>query len=130
MGFAKSRLDYFYADGMGQTPNLIALKDIKTDSPTPTTTYKEGDVFYLPIPFGSKKLVAVGLEPILLGENARVLSDAEVTALKVKEGVKAGTDVAQDVADKALNEEGLVRKSNIAWWLLGGVVVYLVFFKK
>jgi hypothetical protein len=135
MGFAKSRLDFFYANGSGsefngRVPNLIALEDIKADTPQGGVIFSKGTEFYLPIPLGVSKITAIGAEPIILGTNARVLTSAEVAAWKVKNALSAGTDVAQDVAKKALNEEGLVRKSNIAWWLLGGVVVYLVFFKK
>lgn len=135
MEFAKSRLDFFYANGIGgdnsaRVPNLVALKNINADTPQGGVIFAEGSEFYLPLPFGSTKITAIGAEPIILGENARVLTDAEVLAWKTKNAMGVGTDLAQDVADKALNEEGLVRKSNIAWWLLGGVVVYLVFFKK
>lgn len=138
MAFAESKLDYFYANGVANpldqvynapVPNLIALKDIKADSPQGGVVFAQGKEFYLPLPLGTNKLMAVGAEPIILGDNARVLTSAEVEAWRAKNILKAGTDVAQDVAKKALNEEGIVRKSNIAWWLLGGVIVYLVFFK-
>ena len=72
----------------------------------------------------------MGSEVIILGENARFITDEEIATFKAKELLKVGTNVAQEIGDKALNEEGLVRKSNIAWWLLGGLVVYLVVFKK
>ena len=130
MAFAKSKLDFFYADGSGKTPNLIALTDIKSTNANGGVIFAKGTLFYAPLPFGTNKITAIGAQPITLGENARVLSDAEVAAWKAKDALKAGTDVAQEASEKALNEEGLVRKSNIAWWLLGGLVVYLVVFKK
>lgn len=132
MGFAKSKLDFFNASIGGlQTPNLIALKDIMSTGANPTAIFPKGTLFFTPImDGGGNQIKAMGVEVIILGENARPLTNEEVTTLKAKELLKVGTDVAQEIGDKALNEEGLVRKSNIAWWLLGGLVVYLIVFKK
>jgi hypothetical protein len=132
MDFAKSKLDFFYANGGGlQTPNLIALKDIMSTGANPTAIFPKGTLFYAPISFGgSNQIKVMGSEPIVLGENARGLTSEEVATFKAKDLLKVGTDVAQELGDKALNEEGLVRKSNIAWWLLGGLVVYLIVIKK
>jgi hypothetical protein len=139
MAFAKSSLDYFYANGTLQQiggvataplPNLIALKDISSDTPNGGVIFSEGTKFYIPFPVGANKVMALGAEPIVLGQNARFLTDEERVAWRVANTLDAGTDVAQDVAKRALNEEGLVKRSNIAWWLLGGLVVYLIFIKK
>jgi hypothetical protein len=130
--FAKSNLDYFYANG-GHTerfPNLIALEDIKTDTPNPTVVFAKGTPFFLDIPIGSTQGVLVDAEPIVLGKNARYLTPEEIAKIKVERGIDVAVDVAQDVSERALNEVGLVRKSNIAWWLLGGLVAYLIFVKK
>lgn len=132
MGFAKSKLDFFNASGGGlQTPNLIALKDIMTTGANPTAIFPKNTLFFIPLrEGGGNQIKVMGSEAIILGENARPLTDEEVATLKAKELLKVGTDVAQEIGEKALNEEGLVRKSNIAWWLLGGLVVYLIVIKK
>jgi hypothetical protein len=132
MAFAKSKLDFFYATGAdSQLPNLIALKDIMSTGAKPTPIFPKGTLFFTPIKEGGGNTIKVmGSEVIILGENARFITDEEIVTFKAKELLKVGTNVAQEIGDKALNEEGLVRKSNIAWWLLGGLVVYLVVFKK
>lgn len=131
MAFAKSKLDFFNVDGGGlRTPNLIALKDIMTTGANPSAIFPKGTLFFAPISLGGSQISAMGSEPIVLGVNARLLTNEEVTTFKAKDIFKVGTDVAQELGEKALNEEGLVRKSNIAWWLLGGLVVYLIVIKK
>jgi len=133
MDFAKSKLDFFYANGSSglRTPNLIALKDIMSTGVNPSAIFPKGTLFYAPLTLGGGNQISVmGSELIVLGQNARTLTNEEVAAFKAKDLFKVGTDVAQELGEKALNEEGLVRKSNIAWWLLGGLVVYLIVIKK
>jgi hypothetical protein len=114
-----------------RTPNVIALEDIKSVGINPNAKITKGNLFYIDIKEGGgNKIPIMGSELIVLGQNARLLTNEEVDTLKAKGLLKVGINVAQELGDKALNEEGLVRKSNVAWWLLGGVVVYLVFFKK
>jgi hypothetical protein len=115
-----------------RTPNVIALEDIKSGGINPSAIFvRKGTLFYIDIKEGGgNKIPIMGSELIVLGKNARLITNEEVDTLKAKGLLKVGTNVAQEIGDKALNEEGLVRKSNIAWWLLGGLVVYLIVIKK
>ena len=92
---------------MLRKPNLIALKDIMSTGVNPSVMFPKGTLFFAFIPLGGNINVA-GVEPIILGVNARFPTTEEINILKEKDMFKVGTDVVQTLGkdkNKGSNNE-------------------------
>ena len=79
---------------MLRKPNLIALKDIMSTGVNPNVLFPKGTLFFAFIPLGGNINIA-GVQPIVLGVDARLPTNEEITLLTEKDMFKVGTDVVQ-----------------------------------
>jgi hypothetical protein len=122
---------------MLRKPNLIALKDIMSTGVNPSVMFPKGTLFFAFVPIGGSINIA-GVEPIILGENARFPTNEEVTILTEKDAFKVGIDVnkalgednkkGSDNQDFVLKEMSLNTKIGISVGVIAivGLIVYLV----
>jgi hypothetical protein len=122
---------------MLRKPNLIALKDIMSTGVNPNVLFPKGTLFFAFIPLGGNINIA-GAEPIILGSNARLLSNEEITILKEKDIFKVGTDMAKELGkdnNKGFNDQDSASKGMNLGTKIGigvgvialiGLTIYLV----
>lgn len=125
--------------GIRREPNLIAIKDIMYTGANPSVIFPKGTLFFTFVPLGGN-INIVGVEPIILGVNARFPTNEEITILKEQDIFKVGTDINKALAkdnNKGLNNDdsstkgmSLNNKISIGVGVIALIGLTLYLFKK
>lgn len=91
---------------MLRKPNLIALKDIMSLGINPSVLFRKNTLFFAFLPLGGLPNITLpNSQPIILGVDARLPTNEEITLLTEKDMFKVGTDINKALAKD--NKKGL-----------------------